>query len=266
MIFILRVAQLHVGLRTSYSAYQTFTRYAARVNTIQTLSWYLFSAWLFSEVYIWSAPKSADLDRIKIIPKTNILNLNERPIYLTCFLYFLAIAQSGIHLYYDYDRIDMPITKTKPDASSDQRAHLIVPPAVQFKSRLPVLASSSLFRVVVMVSVSPFIYIYTIRAFAWNFTRFFAKIFWRLPKASTLPDVKPFHMSVLLRTATSGLLLTILWEVGNALFSIYVAQEPLKNERPITYESKDPNGSLLTGLRGQKLQTKVSFPLPSVTI
>ncbi|KUJ12091.1 putative acetyl-CoA hydrolase [Mollisia scopiformis] len=48
----------------------------------------------------------------------------------------------------------------------------------------------------------------------------------------------------------------MLWEVGNAAFSVYVAQEPLKNERPITYESRDPNGSLLTGLKGKKLQTR----------
>src|ERR1700709_2596689 len=47
MIFILRVAQLHVGIRTSYSAYQTFTRYAARFETVQTAGWYLFSAYLF---------------------------------------------------------------------------------------------------------------------------------------------------------------------------------------------------------------------------
>jgi hypothetical protein len=53
----------------------------------------------------------------------------------------------------------------------------------------------------------------------------------------------------------------LLWEVGNTAFSAYVAQEPLKNERPITYESRDPNGSLLTGLRGKKLQTRVSKSL-----
>jgi nucleoporin NDC1 len=138
----------------------------------------------------------------------------------------------------------------------------MVPPSAQFKTRLPSLAFSSLLRVIIMAVVSPFLYTFTIRESAWAFTRFFAKIVWKLPKAGTLPDIKPFHMSVLLRTITSGFLLAILWEVGNALFSIYVAQEPLKNERPITYESKDPNGSLLTGLRGKKLQTRVSFLPP----
>ncbi|KAI9829064.1 MAG: hypothetical protein M1832_000087 [Thelocarpon impressellum] len=38
-VFILRVAQLHVG----------------------TVAWYFFSAWWFSEVYVWSSSKDAEL-------------------------------------------------------------------------------------------------------------------------------------------------------------------------------------------------------------
>lgn len=57
-------------------------------------------------------------------------------------------------------------------------------------------------------------------------------------------------------------MLILMWEFANAAFSTYVSQEPLKNDRPITYESRDPNGSLLTGLKGKKLQTKVCSRLP----
>ena len=259
MIFILRVAQLHVGLRTSYSAYQTFTRYAARLETIQTALWYLLSAYLFSEIYIWSASPEADLNRIKIPHWTNQRLLNERPIYLTSYLLFLALLQTGVHLFYDYDRIDMPIKKSKPKASSDQPTSSTVPPYVQLKRGLPALASGALSRAVGMAIISPFIYSFTIRSFAWNFTRSFAKVFWRLSKSSALPATRPFHWSVLGKTVSSGFLLIMLWEVANVAFSVYVAQVPLKNDRPITYESKDPNGSLLTGLKGKKLQTRVSL-------
>lgn len=257
MIFILRVAQLHVGIRTTCSPYQTFTKYAPRFDTIQTIAWYFLSAWLYSEIYIWSAAKGADLNRIKLIPRTDRPTLNEKPIYLTCFFYFLALSQAGVHLFYDYDKVEMPVVKTQPAAPAAQLPNLIVPPSVEFKSRIPGIAMKSLIRVVILAAISPFIYSLTIRTSAWWFTRSFALIFWNLPKSSILPSIRPFHWSVLLRTVTSGFLLTMLWETGNALFSIYVAQEPLKNERPITYESKDPNGSLLTGLRGKKLQTRV---------
>jgi nucleoporin NDC1 len=266
MIFILRVAQLHVGLRTSYSAWDTFCRYAYRFQVVQTIGCYFISAFIFSEIYIWSAGKGADLSRVKILSKADRLTLNEIPIYLTSYLIFLSFAQAGAHLFYDYDRVDLPVTKTKPEASSDERAQLIVPPTTELKTKLPSLVLTSFTRALAMAIVSPLIYsmdwgIYpgSVRRFAWSYTRTWAKMFYHLPKSNALPSVRPFHMSVLGRTVTSGFLLVLLWEVGNAAFSAYTAQEPLKNERPITYESRDPNGSLLTGLKGKKLQTRVSL-------
>ncbi|APA12434.1 hypothetical protein SS1G_03976 [Sclerotinia sclerotiorum 1980 UF-70] len=271
MIFILRVAQLHVGMRTSVSTFHTFIQYAPKFQTVQTALWYLFSAWFFSEIYIWSVPESAGLNRIKLAAKTSRPILNEKPIYLTMFLLFNAIVQAGFHLMYDYDRIDIPLTKTGPEVSSEQSSHTTVLPTVQLKAKAMPLAISCLKRVAIMAVVSPFIYsmnitlpvpvilpIYTfnIRESVWGFTRSFAKIFWNLPKAATPPNELPFHWTMVLRTIISGLMLTLLWEFGNLAFSVYVAQAPLKHDRPITYESRDPNGSLLTGLKGKKLQTR----------
>src|SRR5690606_28208830 len=111
-------------------------------------------------------------------------------------------------------------------------------------------------RVLIMTAVTPFLYSIFIRNTAWKYTLGFAKILWQLPKTTALPSVSPFHWSVLARTLYGGVLLVLLWEIGNRVFSTYVAEGPLKNDRPITYESKDPNGSLLTGLRGKRLQTR----------
>jgi nucleoporin NDC1 len=266
MVFVLRVAQLHVGIRTSYSAWYTFRTYALRYDVVQTIGWYFLSAYLFSEIYIWSASKSADLNRIKLIPKTDRTALNEKPIYLTSFLFFVALVQSGFHLFYDYDRLDMPITKTGLQVSSNQNSAVVVPPTKKLKEKFPHLVLSSLKRATALAALSPFIYSidfgiypYSVRRFAWSFTRGWAKIFWTLPKSNSLPSTRPFHWSVLVQTVSAGFLLTLLWELANTAFTAYVAQEPLKNERPITYESRDPNGSLLTGLRGKKLQTRVSL-------
>ncbi|KAI9643397.1 hypothetical protein NHQ30_008016 [Ciborinia camelliae] len=271
MIFILRVAQLHVGIRTSNSSFHTFTEYARKFQTVQTALWYLFSAWFFSEVYIWSVPESTGLNRIKLAAKSSRPILNEKPIYLTMFLLFNAIVQTGFHLWYDYDRIDIPFTKTGPEVSSEQPSHTTVLPTTQLRAKAVPLAISCLKRVTIMAVVSPFIYTtdislpvpiilpfftFNIRERVWGFTRSFAKIFWNLPRAATPPNELPFHWTMVLRTIIAGLLLTFLWEFGNLAFSIYVAQAPLKNDRPITYESRDPNGSLLTGLKGKKLQTR----------
>jgi len=268
MIFVLRISQLHAGLRTSVSGFDTFLRYAFRLQTIQTAAWYCFSAWLFSEIYIWSVPEYADLNRIKAVAKTGRPILNEKPIYLTSFLFFLAIVQTGCHLYYDYDRLDTPVTKTLPKASSTQRKGLDAGPRALLQPQLSVLAWCAAKHTLVMAVISPLIYalnlgipwVYTfnVRSFAWSFTRGWAKILWSLPKSGALPPILPFHWTVFLRTLSSGFLLTMLWEFSNAAFLAFVAQEPLKNGRPITYESRDPNGSLLTGLKGRFLRTRVS--------
>jgi nucleoporin NDC1 len=258
-IFVLRVGQLHVGLRTTNSAFQTFSQYAFRSQTIQTAGWYLFSAWLFSEVYIFSASSDANIRWITESKNGERPKLNERPIYLTSYLIMLALVQTGFHLFYDYDRVDMPATKTKPESGSDLRAYLIVPPSAQLKTVLPVLVTSAVKRALLMTMAGPFIYSITIRQMAWNWTLTFAKMLWSLPRSTALPAIAPFHFLFLGRTLTAGFLLIMMWEMSNAAFSTYVAQEPLKNERPITYESRDPNGSLLTGLKGKKLQTKVSL-------
>jgi len=216
----------------------------------------MFSAYLFSEIYIWTSSKSADLDRIIKIRNTERPTLNERPVYLTCLFYFHAIVQAAFHLYYDYDRIDMPTVKTKPQGTAE--ALLVATPEAKLISRLLPSATSAFSRAVIIAILSPFLYSLTVRNFAWSFTRCLAKVAWSLPKSNALPSITPFHWRFLLRTVAAGFLLLMLWEVANAAFSVYVGQEPLKNDRPITYESRDPNGSLLTGLNGKKLQTRVS--------
>ncbi len=219
---------------------------------------------MFSEIYIWSASKDADLNRVKLIPRTDRMTLNEKPIYLTSFFFFLAFVQAGFHLSGDYDRIEMPVCKTKPRGSTDP-SPTVIHPAIQIRTKIPDMAQNSFKRTIMVAVASPIlysmnlgIYPYSVRQCAWSLTRSWVKIFWSLPKSSSLPTVRPFHWSVLVRTVTAGFLLTMLWEIGNTAFSVYVPQEPLKNERPITYESRDPNGSLLTGLKGKKLQTRVS--------
>ena len=52
---------VRTGDRTTISPFNTFTKYLLRLNSAQTLGWYLFSAWWFSEVYMWSVPSSANL-------------------------------------------------------------------------------------------------------------------------------------------------------------------------------------------------------------
>lgn len=229
---------------------------------MQTAGWYLFSAWIFSEVFIYSAPKSANIKWITDAKNNERPRLNERPIYIMTFFLVLALLQTAIHLIYDYDRVDLPTMKTskglKVATVEFGSVDAMVPPT-RIRGFLPRIAANAFQRVFIMTLLTPFLYSMSIRNAAWSYTLGFAKLLWQLPKTTALPAVSPFHWSVLGRTLCGGTLLIFMWEIANRLFSTYVAQEPLKNDRPITYESKDPNGSLLTGLKGKKLQTRVSF-------
>lgn len=198
------------------------------------------------------------------MPKTDRRVLNEKPIYLTSYLLILAVVQANFHLCHDYDRIDTQGTKNGEGAPSTQNSHAAVPAYLRLQSKIGVLVLRAGFRVVVVAMLAPIVYSlpigiypYSIRIFSWRSTRLWAKLFYTLPHATSPPGIGPFHLMLLLRTLISGFMLVMLWEVGNEAFSAYVAQEPLKNERPITFESRDPNGSLLTGLKGQKIQTRV---------
>lgn len=59
-------------------------------------------------------------------------------------------------------------------------------------------------------------------------------------------------------------MLTYLWEFANTAMTIYLSKEPIKKDKelklkPITSDSKDPNGSLLSGLRAKKELLRVSY-------
>ncbi|KAI9828562.1 MAG: hypothetical protein M1819_006554 [Sarea resinae] len=251
-IFVLRVAQLHIGQRTTPSPFHTFRQYLFRFDTVQTLLWYSFSAWWFSEVYVWSAPDNSNLNWVTEGKSYERPRLNERPIYLRCIFLVLAVLQSGLHLYYDYDRVLIPTVKPKPSSATEQNATALTPPLTQIRSALPKLAQTSVFRALIVVMLGPIIYPLFMRQTAWNSTLLIAKVLWALPKSSSPPKIPPYHISLLWRSLVSGSLLMFLWAISNAIFSAYVAQEPLKKGRPLTDESKDPNGSLLNGLKAKR--------------
>jgi hypothetical protein len=63
-VFVLRVGQLHLGSRTTTSSIATF-RHLFPLQVAQTFGWYLFSAWWFTEIYLWSSSAEAALEMVK---------------------------------------------------------------------------------------------------------------------------------------------------------------------------------------------------------
>ncbi|KAI9829063.1 MAG: hypothetical protein M1832_000086 [Thelocarpon impressellum] len=126
-------------------------------------------------------------------------------------------------------------------------------PIEKLKLAIPQRAQTALLRSLSMLLAGPIVYSIFLRKHAWSWALWFAKIFWSLPRsASTPPTIPPFHISLLVRSVASSFFLVFLWEASDATFSAFATQEPLKRGRPLTDDSRDPNGSLLIGLRSKK--------------
>ena len=136
-------------------------------------------------------------------------------------------------------------------------------PIAKLKSVLPIMLRNAVTRAIATSLSGPFVYAGCIRWVAWPWTLWFARLVWSIPKESTPSRYPPMQVGLMIRSFAAGLMLLCLWEFSNAVFTAYVAQEPLKNGQPLTADSREPNGSLLNGLKSRKegpKVTRLAFP------
>ncbi|KAL8734060.1 MAG: hypothetical protein Q9181_003361, partial [Wetmoreana brouardii] len=185
--------------------------------------------------------------------------LNERPIYLRSLYLGLALVQTALHLYYDYDKMLESAEKEKMRSSSGEGPHDTTNPWEQLKSKLPSLLQEIGIIGVGFSIIGPIVYSFTLRGPAWQMSLFIARVFrWDVPYTQELSYIPPYHYMLIIRSLFSSVLLLLLWRTSNLAFSVYVAQEPLKRGQPLTQDSNDPNGSLINGLKAKKSVVKSS--------
>ncbi|PYH95172.1 hypothetical protein BO71DRAFT_483195 [Aspergillus ellipticus CBS 707.79] len=249
VIFVLRVGQMHIGLRTTASPIGTL-RYLIPLDIIQTFGWYIFSAWWFNEIYRWSSPIDSHLEWVNRAKPHERASLNERAIYLYTYNLLLAVTQSIVHLRHDYDRVPIPVAR-RIAGQETQQVHSI---SKRIHTTLPQAIKDGLKRSFVVALVCPIAYIFFLRRPAWSTTLYFAKLFWDFPRSAADPPglIPPLGPGIFTRTVVSGGLLAICWQTANLFFSVFLSKEPLKRGQPLTAEAKDPNGSLLNGLKAKK--------------
>lgn len=170
----------------------------------------------------------------------------------------LAIQQAIWHLYHQYDRVSFPAIKIKPASTTAGTASVVddmkttATPMTRLKQAIPAILNRSLIRATATTFAGPIIYGLFLRRTVWHWTFSVASIMFSLPKHSKPTANVPFVLDVLVKFGIQSFLLIFLWEIANAAFSIYVAQAPLKKGLPLTSDSKDPNGSLIAGLKAKK--------------
>ena len=258
IVFILRVSHLKFGQRTAVSPLAQFTYQARSTILLRTLCFYLISGCWFIEVYIWSASASADLKWVKADEEIGRDQLNERPIFLRSIAGSLALAMTVIHLYKDYDRIEIdhyPMLDGPKKAPSQRTAIEIM--STRFQSSLKTV----LWTTGIVTIANLILYPWFLRSFAWAWSLWIGRFIWDIPRSASLPDVPPYHYTLLVRLLSASFFLVSLWELSNVAFGAWVCQPPVKHNQPLTSGSRDPNASLINGLKTKNSLTKVSKQL-----
>ena len=179
--------------------------------------------------------------------------LNERPIYLFSYFIALAVVQSVAHLYFDYDQVFVPVAKRTAGAA-DQRTHPVKPVAKTIQLAIPQILVDGITKNAVVSVACPFLYTLFFRRTAWSFTMYFARLVWDFPRSAAEPPgaMPPTRPGLLYRAFSSGAMLVFCWQTASLCFSTFIGKEPLKRAQVLTAEAKDPNGSLLDGLKARK--------------
>lgn len=165
----------------------------------------------------------------------------------------LAVVQSFQHLYFDRDELGVPVAKRTPQ-TTDRRTHPIEPLPVRINKVAPTILRQAAITSAMTAVAGPIVYMVLLRSAAWGWTLYFAKIFWNFPRSAATPPsiLPPLQLSLFYRSVFSGTLLLVLWEASNFLFSAFLSQGPLTKGQPLTNGAKDPNGSLINGLKAKK--------------
>ena len=179
--------------------------------------------------------------------------LNERPIYLRSVFLMLALCQTAVHVYNDYSSVHIPVSAPTKTPEPDNRTHKLPPISMQVQNATPRITQRCAAVCVPVALLGPFIYALFLRQTFWSWHLRFAKLIYSLPRSDARPTgYPPSNPKFMLRSFGVGFLLMLSWETTSFFFSTFLAQEPLKKDQPLSTGSKDPNGTLITGLKAKR--------------
>ncbi|KAK3722739.1 hypothetical protein LTR37_002310 [Vermiconidia calcicola] len=263
-VFIVRVANMYCGELVTASPAESAWAAVAGWRGLVTLGWYVYSACFFGEVYIWSRHADAGLGWVDYGREDEWALLNENPIFLRAVFFCLAVAQTAVHLGRGEDRMPIPVKDEAPIGVQQQQqaAPSKVPKSLQIlQARLPAIGLRTLKLAIPTLAFTLPAYFIVLRPLLWPYFYTIGHFFFQSKLAQQsrptgLTDVPHLVWQCL----TSSAILILLWEISNAAFTIHVARPPLSKaeDEPLTglmitgEKGKDPNGSLISGLKAKK--------------
>lgn len=185
--------------------------------------------------------------------------LNEKSIFYTVHFLVFGFVQGILHILSDDNKLRLDAVGLDNKAAAAKEVQPTF--TVRLTNEIPVLATSAVVRSAAVLGFYIIVYHAVLRAIAWRTVLALFRPFYTLPRTNMVPaSLGGMSIVLWLRILYTSSLLMFLWLAGNKMFSLFLVRAPLKNGKPLTSESKDPNGSLLNGLRNKKLPIKVSRP------
>jgi nucleoporin NDC1 len=251
---------MHCGEVNTKSQAEWVTKTFTGWRGWHTLAWYLYSAFFFGEVYIWSRADGAGLEWVDKGREYERARVNENPMFLRAVFLCLAVAQTALHLSRGEDRVPVPAKDEDPMAAHQREYEGLkwkIPTSViELWEKVPMIVGR-----VVKLAIPGFAftlptYFVLLRPWFWPYYYTITRTFFRSLPPSARPTGIQHIPTLSWQSLTSSFMLISLWELSNAAFTIFVARPPLAKSgvEPLTggATSKDPNGSLLSGLRSKK--------------
>ncbi|OAA74812.1 nuclear envelope protein [Akanthomyces lecanii RCEF 1005] len=249
-ILVLRIAHYHVGVKTESGA-QTLKASLLSFQTYETLFWYSVSSFLFLPVYLSSLNDSSGLRWVTYFSGDRA-RLNERPIFLACYLGTCAVMQTIVHYQFDLDRLVFVKPVAEKEDVKAKTGGFLTGSSQRIVQQFPTVFAGCIKQATYSLILAVVLYYALLRTLTWSWALMLFRPFYNLPRTNIAPSSWPTDLFLMIRCVYAGALLNAVWAAGNTAFSIFMAKAPLKAGKPFSAESKDPNGSLLNGMKSKK--------------
>jgi nucleoporin NDC1 len=249
-IFILQVATITVGKATPKTPFLRLQQILFSTRTFKIVLGYLLSACWFGQVYIWLC--SNGLTWVTRGDRTSPDRLDERPIWFLAFFIVLGFVHAVKHVFFAQSTLHLPISDVLQPQTKDQRTRTVPDTWSYIQSHSYGMAIRSAAATIVATVLSPFVYTMVLRQPLWKAHLALAKLMFNLSRSDNRATGIPPVFGTLPTILYVGFWLGLAWEFAALSLLSYFKKPPVKNGLPWTSTGKDPNGSLLNGLKSRR--------------
>lgn len=245
-----------VSAQISPSPVHTVFKALGHIRTWIIFFGYYATVGLMVQLYLLSRDSSRDLGLIIEGRSYERPRLNERYIYMSFLAFYIAAAQTALHFYEDRNRlvlaspsfngkIDIPTPATTKFGRYFQNLEI-----TKFLEMVTARGKAILTFSLLTTTTGPFVYVF-FRGKIWRFMHAITRSYYPISRSNHLPSW-PIYFGLCIHAAFITSLVCACIEGCHAAFTLQFTLPPIRDGKPMSERSKDPNGTLINGLLKEK--------------